>query len=554
MSTMAHTAIAQLVEWGIVDFCICPGSRSTPLTLAVARHPKARSHIFHDERSATFCALGFGKAGKIAVLITTSGTAVANALPAAVEANMAGIPLLLMTADRPPELRFTNANQTIDQIKLFGDQTRFFFDVPCDSPRYSMSAMQNMLSFAVSKCVGSDPGPVHLNWMFREPFTLEPIEVFLDHVKQPQYGLLSLTSEQQADIVEILLKSQAGLIVVGELTDPHEIDALKSILKDGEWPVIIDASSGLSLIQSENRILAFEDILRNPPTAFTPDVIVQFGNGLCTKRYELWLKTLTCPVFVLNHRPIASNPGSISLYRYQVHLQTLGWITPYFASSSLMNWVQTHNQNVRKGLAKHTEWSELQALKESVMYIPKAGQLFIGNSMPIRDLNNYVESRDVPVYSNRGASGIDGLPSTALGIHLATDKPTLLVLGDLSLMHDFGVLFTLNGMSFRQPFVIVVINNFGGGIFGMLPVSKEQDVFDTHFATVHDHQLAPVTKAMGIATYAVHDAAGLQRTLKECWQKPGLSIIEAVVERETSKALRSSIRTHVFEQIKGGLP
>ena len=115
MSRLAQVAINQLVEWGIVDFCICPGSRSTPLTLAVARHPKANSHIFHDERSATFCALGFGKPEKYAVLITTSGTAVANAMPAVVEANMAGIPPLLMTADRPPELRFTNANQTIDQ-------------------------------------------------------------------------------------------------------------------------------------------------------------------------------------------------------------------------------------------------------------------------------------------------------------------------------------------------------------------------------------------------------------------------------------------------------
>ena len=122
--------------------------------------------------------------------------------------------------------------------------------------------------------------------------------------------------------------------------------------------------------------------------------------------------------------------------------------------------------------------------------------------MPIRDLNNYVGSKDIPVYSNRGASGIDGLPSTALGVHLSTGRPTLLVLGDLSLMHDFGVLFTLKSMTFNQAFVIVVINNFGGGIFGMLPVSQEKDVFDTHFATVHSHNLTPVTKAMGIDTHS----------------------------------------------------
>ena len=152
MSRLAKIAIDQLVEWGVVDFCICPGSRSTPLTLAIARHPKAHSHIFHDERSAAFCALGFGKTGKLAVLITTSGTAVANAFPAVVEANMAGIPLLLMTADRPPELRFTDANQTIDQLKIFGDQVRFFFDIPCSSVDYTDITLQNTLGFAVSKC------------------------------------------------------------------------------------------------------------------------------------------------------------------------------------------------------------------------------------------------------------------------------------------------------------------------------------------------------------------------------------------------------------------
>ena len=133
--------------------------------------------------------------------------------------------------------------------------------------------------------------------------------------------------------------------------------------------------------------------------------------------------------------------------------------------------------------------------------------------MPIRDLNNYVRSKDSQVYSNRGASGIDGLPSTALGIHLSTKTPTLLVLGDLSLMHDFGVLYTLKSMTFHHAFVIVVINNFGGGIFGMLPISQQKDVFDTHFATVHTHALAPVIQAMGIDTYSVDNIEALDEAL-----------------------------------------
>lgn len=548
MSQLAQVAIDQLVEWGIVDFCICPGSRSTPLTIAVARHPKANSHIFHDERSATFCALGFGKTGKVAVLITTSGTAVANAMPAVVEANMAGIPLLLMTADRPPELRFTNANQTIDQVKLFGDQVRFFFDIPCHSEHYSRSALQNTLCFAVSKCIGLNSGPVHLNWMFREPFDLQRLSLQLTSHTLQRNSLLHLTEVQQSDLLSMLKRSKSGLIVVGELTCPIERDALKEILKESSWPMIVDASSGLSLLNSSNKVLAFEDLLRSPTKEFNPDIIVQFGNGLCTKRYEHWLKTRTCPVLVLNRRPISSNPGAISIHRYQVHIQTLKWITRYFGKSELTTWVTEHNQRIHKVLQQNETWSEVTVLQKGVSSIPQDGLLFIGNSMPIRDLNNYIKSKEIYTYSNRGASGIDGLPSTALGIHLSVKKPILLVLGDLSLMHDFGVLFTLKSLSFHQPFVIVVINNFGGGIFGMLPVSKQKDIFDTHFATVHTHVLAPVTQSMGIDTYSVDNVETLNEALNECWLEPGIHIIEAIVDREVSKNIRNTLRAHSLTQ------
>ena len=551
MSQLAQIAINQLVEWGIVDFCICPGSRSTPLTLAVARHPKARSHIFHDERSATFCVLGFGKSGKIAVLITTSGTAVANAMPAVVEANMTGIPLLLMTADRPPELRFTNANQTIDQVKLFGDQVRFFFDVPSEPEVYPISALQNTIGFAVSKCIGSNPGPVHINWMFREPFDLKTISYeWTPHIL-PQSGLLQLTEPQKLKILSILKQSKSGLIVVGELTNPLERDALKEILKTVSWPMIIDASSGLSLFNSPNKVLAFEDVLRFPMEEFSPDAIVQFGNGLCTKKYEQWLKTLICPILVLNSRPISSNPGAMSIHRYQVHIQTLNWITTYLDQSELSTWVTKHNHHVRQAIQQNDTWGEITALQKSVCSIPPDGLIFIGNSMPIRDLNNYVESKYVSVYSNRGASGIDGLPSTALGIHLSLAKPTLLVLGDLSLMHDFGVLFTLKSMTFHQAFVIVVINNFGGGIFGMLPVSEQKDIFDTHFATSHTHALAPVSRSMGISTYSVYNVDALNEALNECWLNSGVHLIEAIVDKDVSRNLRITLREHVYSLHKG---
>ncbi len=546
MSKLAACAVEQLIHLGIHHFCICPGSRSTPLTLAVARHPKATSHIFHDERSAAFCALGFGKSGTPAVLITTSGTAVANALPAVVEANLANIPLLLMTADRPPELRSTNANQTIDQIKIFSEQVRFFFDIPCESENYPTNALQNTLCFAVSKTMGAHAGPVHLNWMFREPFdlTVQPTNINSDF-SLPIQGILSLTEPQKTHINTLLQQATRGLVVVGELTNPDEIACIRNALCTLGWPIIVDASSGLSLMQLPNKILAFEDVLRAPPNALDPDVIVHFGNGLCTKRYEQWLQRLDCPTLVFNARPILSNPSASPTQRYQVHLQSLNWLFEQMHSSALIDWVDSHNAHILDALQRPHTWNEVHVLQHSIDFLPPDANVFIGNSMPIRDLNNYVLSNAFhSVSSNRGASGIDGIPSTAMGWMLATKTPTLLVLGDLSLMHDWGVLFTLKNLSTRVPFVILVINNSGGGIFGMLPVSKEQDVFDSHFATVHTHQLAPIAKSMGLSTHAVENLADLDDALQQCWTQPAVHIIEALVDRSTTQQFRTWLRQY----------
>ena len=235
MSQHATDAIHQLVQMGVRHFCICPGSRSTPFTLAIARHPEADSHIFHDERSAAFCALGLGKSGHLAAFVVTSGTAVANAYPAVIEADAANIPLLLLTADRPPELRASNANQTIDQCKIFGDRVRFFFDFPCSSPitpttypidnfMYPIEAQRNTLSFAVSKATGQNPGPVHLNWMFREPFDISQTTTLINSITYPitHVGQLTLSADQQTEIVHHLQQSKRGLLVVGELTSPEE--------------------------------------------------------------------------------------------------------------------------------------------------------------------------------------------------------------------------------------------------------------------------------------------------------------------------------------------
>lgn len=552
MSNHAHDAIQQLVQMGVQHFCICPGSRSTPLTLAVARHPTAQSHIFHDERSAAFCALGLGKAGQLAALIVTSGTAVANAYPAVIEADAANIPLLLLMADRPPELRASNANQTIDQIKIFGDRVRFFFDFPCASEDYPIQAQRNTISFALSQARGINPGPVHLNWMFREPFEVNPSALTpSNEMRYPAIhtGDLVLTPAQRSQLRDLLMQSQAGLLVVGELTNQQDQETVQEILSAIPWPVILDAASGCRIQPFGDHILAWEDLLRDPPSEFQPDLIVQIGNGLCSKRYEQWLTRRTCPVAVMNSRPISSNPSAAPIYRFQCSVDELLKESEHCSKSDILSLIDRYNKNSRDIILEINQAetiNDIQIINTVIQSLPATAQVFIGNSMPIRDINNYLLATQYHrSTSNRGASGIDGIPSTAFGWMLGNDAPTLVILGDLSLMHDWGVLFTLSQYPFRHPFVIVVINNGGGGIFSMLPVSKQHDVFEAHFATAHAHHFAPIIRAMGIACTTVSDLTNFDAQYAEIWATPALHIIEFHTSRENNTRLRQEIQQRV---------
>ena len=559
MSQHANDAIHQLVQMGVRHFCICPGSRSTPFTVAIARHPDAHSHIFHDERSAAFCALGLGKSGQLAVLVVTSGTAVANAYPAVIEADAANIPLLLLTADRPPELRASNANQTIDQCKIFGERVRFFFDFPSASPArqttypieefiYPIEAQRNTISFAVSKATGLNPGPVHLNWMFREPFDISDSTAVNSDVSYPVFhtGAPTLTAEQKNDLINLLKQSHSGLLVIGELTSPSEQQMVQEIIEQIPWPMIIDAGSGLRIQEHPNMILAWEDVLRNPPFHSSPDLIVQLGNGLCSKRYEQWISNLTCPIVVMNSRPISSNPSSAAIVRYQCQISDFKDLSKHCSNSNLLPIFNRYNQSIKKSLLneiKSHKVNDIQITNAILQHSPDDCQVFIGNSMPIRDINNYLFNctRHVSA-SNRGASGIDGLTSTAYGWMLGHNRPTLLLIGDLSLMHDWGVLFTLSQTTLPQPLIIVVINNGGGGIFSMLPISQEHDVFESHFATAHTHHFTPILQAMGISAHTVSTMDHFHSLYADLWNNPAVHVIEFLTNRNDNTELRQTLQ------------
>ena len=514
--SFAQYCIETLVAMGVQHFCICPGSRSTPLTVACARHPKSKTFVFHDERSAAFAALGMGKTGVPAVLIITSGTAVANAYPAVIEASLSHIPLIILSGDRPPKLRDSGANQTIDQIKLFGNYTRFFFDLPTPSKEFTQQHLHSILRHAFEKSTGIDAGPIHLNAMFDEPFDMDISKhqnvSVAEILHLPHEIIPSKTSLDK--LHHLCHHAKNPLIVIGEINSPTEQEALWKNIQNLDCPLLIDASSGLRLQPSKNTILGFEYLLRldHLDAFFVPDLILHFGQGVSSKAYEQWLEKQPCHKILIHNHSNRYDPSSCFDASIQCHFAYCTFLES-LKHSALNTIVSAWNDRFQKKLAS-LKYGEITVTASIPNLIPAKSNLFISNSMPIRNINNFViPNQDLFSASNRGASGIDGLLSTAAGWCIATERPTTIVIGDLSTMHDFGVLFTLS--KWIIPLTIVVINNRGGGIFSHLPIQKETDVFEEFFATAHEHELAPIVQKMGISTYQIANIDALEKCLKE---------------------------------------
>ena len=545
----ANAFIDMLYALGVEDFCVCPGSRSTPLTSAIAKHPHARSHVFFDERSAAFATLGFGKAGTLAALVVTSGTAVANAYPAVVEASMSSTPMLVLSGDRPPELRETHANQTIDQNKIFQGYTRFFFDFPCPHPELDAHFLQSTLSYAVWHCTGLHAGPVHLNCMFREPFSsLESTETSvwynLCKYSHPQ---IQISIEDNLKLLDICNKARKGLLVIGELSNSSDQAMAEKICNHINWPCVVDVGSGLRLHSIKRNIFAIETFLKT--NKHIPDLILHLGAGISSKTYEDWIKQHAIHQIVIDKNPIRIDPSNRSQWRIFAEIQHMHTLQRIQSTSYLLGIISAYNQKVLETLDSILEEpnsiSEIQLAQNISNVLPSSAKLFVGNSMPIRDLNNFaMPLQPMETSCNRGASGIDGIIATAFGWSLVDRSPTAVLLGDVSSIHDWSSVFSIaslynatkNGSTaqYKHSFVIIVINNSGGSIFSMLPISKElpPEQFGRLFTTEHEHTFTNIAQSMGITALQVITMDTLEQAISTCFAKQGLSLIEIISNRE----------------------
>jgi len=510
--------VEELIRQGAGFFCISPGSRSTPLTLAVAANPNARFRMFPDERSAGFYALGYARAtGKPAVLLCTSGTAVANYFPAVVEASADAQPMLVLSADRPFELLDAGANQTIRQQDIFGSYTRWNLELPEPGTGTPLASLLSTVGQAVKRSLGSPAGPVHLNLPFREPLEpeshdlahpwVEPLRNWLAseqpwcRFEQPRTApdANALTALQQ-----ILANAERPLFVAGSMDKADDAEAVASLADSLGIPLFADLTSGLRLT---NKCTPWQLAFQNETfaTSFKPDVVIHFGGALIGKQPAMTLRNE--PPFhyvVVRNHPGRFNPDHNVTLSIEASPAAVVSALTECRKPAKMGGCATLFSEVAHTIdtaacAPDEPVNEISAPRIVSSLTDSEHALFVANSMPARDMDLYampVTNKPLRVELNRGVSGIDGIISTAAGFSAGLDKPTTLLIGDISFLHDLNALSLLDNPS--NPLIVIVLNNNGGGIFSFLPIASQTERLDECFATPQNFSIESAARTFGL--------------------------------------------------------
>ncbi len=555
--------IHELYLLGVEHFCISPGSRSTSLVIAIGEHPDVQSHLFIDERSCAFFALGLAKAQQKAVaMITTSGTAMANAFPAVIEANMSQVPLICISADRPFELRDSGANQTINQINLFGKHVGFFADIPPSQHLKDFSKIQSLLCYAIEAMYRGRTQPIHLNFMFQKPF--EPSQLL--HIpKRKTPNILKYKPKTKTILPNILFdfieNNENILFVFGkEHHIKHHSKTIEFCRTYGIIPYV-DVSSGIHLYLKE-RIKTITHFFQeqNKTNNVLDFAIIYLGE---TPLFEK-LFCLDVPIFHISKNPMSDpyhnkkiylNMDSRSFCEAFIHLEPhlkktwkekltvrQNWIQSYTQRSSQM--IQDFRQQKKQG----DSISEMECIEELIIHLNSEHCIFVSNSMPIRYLNEVTHSTDVFVGSNRGASGIDGIVSTGSGFCYGMKKRGILLIGDLACWHDLGSFLQIKEME-DLDLLVLILNNGGGGIFEYLPVS-EQPSFSKYFATHHKNDFTSIIRGMGIEIVCCSTHSEYQNILPLYIEKKGLRCIEICSNTKDNAQIRKE-RDRFFSEWDG---
>jgi len=555
----AYTFLTQLRSLGVERVFVAPGSRSAVLALQAFNIFGTNLVTHFDERGLGFLALGAAKASRKATcIITTSGTAVANLLPAVIEARYSHVPLIVLSADRPPEMQDRGCNQTIDQKEIFGSHALAYHEI---CPPEETTPLTDLQTWAISAWHDAtrpgNEGAVQVNWMFREPFFASEsadASVPLDTpAPLPITSATPPTSPDLETLTGILSTTSRGICVVGALESPEEAAAARACVTKLGWITFADSLSQLRQDNELKGLMSFGDmsLLASLSEDLQPDTILHIGGRLVSKRISALLAPSTkAKVVSVSSTSDHFNPNDGIQTRIVAPMSALENIAvsgpqePDFQERFI-----TKNSKVGSSIEEFFgnhlgEISEPKLLRALSLHTPSSHTLMLGNSMPIRDFEMFAATRsDAPrTIANRGASGIDGIIATACGAALGGKTPVTLVIGDLSTLHDLNSLALAR--SVKTPFPIIVINNDGGGIFSLLPVSKTEH-FEPLFGTPHGLRFNDITRGFGIPYTNPSSMEEFMRAYQNATSHPGASVIEVTTNRHANAELHRAISKEI---------
>lgn len=476
LTTQVYTFASELFAYGVREVVISPGSRSTPLAIALEAHPNIKTWIHPDERSAAFFALGLIKGSQRPVaILCTSGTAAANYTPAIAESQISRIPLIVLTSDRPHELRSVGAPQAINQVNMFSNYVNFQFDMPiADGTTNMLDTIHYQMQIASQYLYGPHKGPIHFNMPFREPLTpdLDRTELLKSETKTlPHYQKMI-----HVDPIKDKIEKSKGLIIVGDMQH-QEVDQILTYSTVFDIPVLADPLSQLRRHNHPNVITTY-DLLYRAGMDWDVDFVIRVGKPVISKKLNQWLKTTSAfQILVQNNDKIDVFPvppdvsyeiSANDFFRSLMEERTVD------RKAWLQQW-QSLEKQARIEINDYLQYATDEAAYVGTLIskLTSEDALFVSNSMPIRDIDNLLFDNEAEIYANRGANGIDGVVSTALG--MAVHKKVTLLIGDLAFYHDMnGLLMSkINDIHLN----IVLLNNDGGGIFSYLPQKASAEAY-----------------------------------------------------------------------------
>ena len=572
-----RAVVDELARGGVTAVCVAPGSRSTPLTVALAAHDDIRIFSHLDERSAAFFALGRARrTGEPTPVVTTSGTAAANLHPAVVEASQARVPLLALTADRPAELRDSGANQTVDQEKLYGSAVRFYADLPEPTAESrTLRSTRTKVAQGLAAASGTPAGPVHLNCPFPKPLEPTPVEGDVPGDLDPlaatgrsggepfvrrSAGTPALGGRDLRSLVETL-DAGRGLVVAGPADPPgHDPEAFAALAAATGFPLLADPLSNLRYgghVRTTPVVGAYDAYLNSAATADwpAPEVVLRAGASPTSKPLRRYLADTGARQVVVDPAGewreaefaatdlVTADPSRLAarLSERARPSGDPGWVERWERADAIARAV--HGEAGAGG--DRFEGRVLETLADRA---PDPSTLVVSNSMPVRDLDRFgaPSTTNLTVLGNRGASGIDGVVSTALGAGSATTDHLTLAIGDLAIYHDMNGLLALSRCDVEAT--IVLVDNDGGGIFHLLPIEGFEPPFTDQFKTPHGLDFEPTADLYDLAFQTV-GLDDLGDAYSESVATPGSDVLRVAFDAESSHRTRESLRERVVERV-----